>query len=135
MGFHGAYNYSGLDSFLSVSVRGLVVVFSDLLDLWAEESRILRHVKPSRCEEASRKTRALNCDRSQAISALAHGVTHLNYHDLECYCMLHTEIMLLRRSFAIKFHFRLINTPFNIHKSITTRYYETVFYRLFHLQT
>ena len=44
--------------------------FSRLLDLRKEESRVVRHVKPSRCGEASRKPRA----RSRArTSALAQG--------------------------------------------------------------
>ena len=51
MGFYGAYNYYGLcarsqDSLLSVSVRRVRVVLSTLLELRAEESRVLRHVKP-----------------------------------------------------------------------------------------
>ena len=32
------------DSLLSVSVRRVLVVFSTVLDSWAEESRVLRHV-------------------------------------------------------------------------------------------
>ena len=48
----------------------LLVVFSALLDLWAQKSRDRRHVKLPRCGEASRKPRALNWDRSQAIGSL-----------------------------------------------------------------
>ena len=51
--FHGAYNYSGLvrqvsGLVMSVSVRRVHVVLSTLLDLRAEESRVVRHVKPPR---------------------------------------------------------------------------------------
>ena len=73
MGFYGAYNYSGLVSqvsgfitvsvslsLLSVSVRRVLAVISTLLDLGAEESRVLKYVKPPRCGEASRKPRALS---------------------------------------------------------------------------
>ena len=38
---------------MSVSVRRVHVVLSTLLDLRAEESRVIRHVKPPRCGEAS----------------------------------------------------------------------------------
>ena len=62
------------DSLLSVSVRRVHVVFSTVLDLRAEESRFLRHVKPQRCEEASREPRALGWDRTKSIGALAHGL-------------------------------------------------------------
>ena len=40
-----------------------------LLDLRAEESRVLRHVKPPRCKEASRNPRSLSRGRTQAIGA------------------------------------------------------------------
>ena len=43
------------DSLTSASVRRVYIVFSTLLNLSAEESRVLRHVKPPRCGEASRK--------------------------------------------------------------------------------
>ena len=41
---------------------GIHVVFSILLDLRAEESRVLRHVKPPRFGEASRKPNARSWD-------------------------------------------------------------------------
>ena len=80
MGFYRAYNYSGLvrqsqDSLLSVSMRRVLVVFSNVLDLRAEEGRVLRHVEPPRYGEASRKPRALSRDRIQGIAALAQGFT------------------------------------------------------------
>ena len=55
------------------------VVFFRLLDLRAEESCVLRYVKPPRCEEASRKPRALSRVRTQAIGALAQGFYPLSY--------------------------------------------------------
>ena len=61
------------DSILYVSVRRILVVFSTVLDLWAEESRVLRHVKPPRCGEASRKPRLLSRFQTEAIGTLAHG--------------------------------------------------------------
>ena len=61
------------DSLPSVSVRMVLVVFSTLLDLRAEESRFLRRMKPPRCGEASGKPCALNWDQSQTIFALDHG--------------------------------------------------------------
>ena len=78
MCLYGAYNYSGLVrqasgfSNVSVSVRWVHVVLSTLLDLRAEESRVVRQVKPPRCGEASGRPRALSRDRIQAIGALAH---------------------------------------------------------------
>ena len=47
------------DSLMSVSVRRVHVV-SWQLDLRAEESRVLRQVKPLRCGEESRKSSALS---------------------------------------------------------------------------
>ena len=64
---------------MSVSVRRVHVVLSTLLDLRAEESRIVRHVKPPRCAEASRRPRALSQVRTQAIGALAQGPYPLIY--------------------------------------------------------
>ena len=64
------------DSLLSVSVRRSLVVVSTVLDLRAEKSRVLKHVKPLPCREASRKSRAHSWDRAQAIDALAHGLTN-----------------------------------------------------------
>ena len=58
-----------------VSVRRVHAVFS-AAGFRAQESRVLRHVKPPRCGEASRKPRALNLDRAQANGALAHAFTH-----------------------------------------------------------
>ena len=57
---------------ISVSVQGTC----HILDSRAEESRILRRVKPPRFGEASRKPRAFSRVRSQAIGALAHGFSH-----------------------------------------------------------
>ena len=56
-----------------------VHVASRLLDFRAEESRVLRHVKPLRCGEASRKPRARERVRTQAIGALAHGFYPLGH--------------------------------------------------------
>ena len=42
------------DLVMSVSVHRVHVVLSTLLDLRAEESRVVRHVKPPRCGEESR---------------------------------------------------------------------------------
>ena len=47
------------DSLLSVSVRRVVIVFSTLMDITAEESRVPRDVKPPHRDEALRKPRAL----------------------------------------------------------------------------
>ena len=44
---------------LVMPVLRVLVLFSNILDLWAEESRVERHVKPPRYWEASRKPRAL----------------------------------------------------------------------------
>ena len=69
MGFYGAYHYSGLVR----QVSRFVNVVSGLLDLRAEENRVLRHVKPSRCGEPCGEPRALGRVRTQAIGALAYG--------------------------------------------------------------
>ena len=61
------------DSLTSVSVRMVRVVFSSRLDVRADESRVIRHVKPLRCGEASRKPRVLSWDRAQATGALGYG--------------------------------------------------------------
>ena len=54
--------------------------FSGLLDLRAEESRVVRHVKPPRRGEASRRgIHALSRVRTQAIGALAPGSCPLSY--------------------------------------------------------
>ena len=52
---------------------------SRLLDLRAEESCVLRHAKPSRFGEASRRPRTLSRVRTQAIGALAQGSYQLSY--------------------------------------------------------
>ena len=67
------------DLVMSVSVRMVHVVLSTLLDLRAEESRVVRHVKPPRSGEASRRPRALSRVRTQAIGALAQGSYPLSY--------------------------------------------------------
>ena len=72
------------DLLLYVSARRVLVVFSTVSDFRAEESRVLRHVKPPRCGEASRKFRALSWDRAQAIGALSHGFITGAIHDLSC---------------------------------------------------
>ena len=56
-------------------VRGVHVVIL-ALDLWEKEIRVLRHVTPSRCGEASSKPRALSWDRAQAIGAPGHGFSN-----------------------------------------------------------
>ena len=61
------------DLVMSVPVRRVHVVLSTVLDLRTEESRVLRHVKPPRYGEASRRPRALSRVRTQAIGALAQG--------------------------------------------------------------
>ena len=58
------------DSLLSVSGRWVLGVVSTLLDLRAAESRVIRHLKPPCCGEASRKPRILSWDRTQAIGSL-----------------------------------------------------------------
>ena len=72
----GAFNYDLVrkDSLLSVSLFN-VHPMPDIarVDLRADESRIVRHVKPSHCGEAHSKPRPLNWDRTQTIAALAHG--------------------------------------------------------------
>ena len=67
------------DIVMAVSVRRVYVVLSTLLDLRAEESRVVRHVKPPRCGEASKRPRALSRVRTQAIGALAKGSYPLSY--------------------------------------------------------
>ena len=67
------------DLVMSVSVRRVHVVLSTLLDLRAEESRVVRHVKPPRYGESSRRPRALSRVRTQAIGALAQGSYPLSY--------------------------------------------------------
>ena len=64
---------------MSVSLRRVHVVLTTLLDLSAEESRVVRHVKPPRYGEASRIPRALSRVRTQAIGALAQGSYPLSY--------------------------------------------------------
>ena len=87
--FYGAYNCLVLcawsqDSLLSASVSRVHVVFSILLDLRAEESRVERHVpcthivrhgKPPSFGEASREPRAYSGDQVQAVGALAYSFT------------------------------------------------------------
>ena len=53
--------------------------FAQLLDLRAGESRVVRHVKPPRYGEASRRPRALTLIPTQAIGALAQGSYPLSY--------------------------------------------------------
>ena len=53
--------------------------FSRLLDLRAEESRVVRHVKPPRYGEASKRPHALSRARTQAIDALVQGPYPLSY--------------------------------------------------------
>ena len=53
--------------------------FYGLLDLRAEESRVVRHVKPPRCGEESSRPHALSRVRTQAIGALAPGSYPLSY--------------------------------------------------------
>ena len=60
------------------NVRRVHVVFP-LLDLRDEESHVLRRVIPSRCGEATRKSRALSRVRTQAIGELARGFYPLSY--------------------------------------------------------
>ena len=61
------------DSIISVSVRKVNVVFSTVGFLRPEESRVVKHVKRPRSEEASRKPRALSRVATQAIGVLAQG--------------------------------------------------------------
>ena len=91
-GFYGAYNYSGLVRQVSgfsnvVSVRRVHVVLW-LLDLRAEESRVVRHVKPPRCGEESSRPHALSLVRTQAIGALAPGSYLLSYPSSSVYPLL-----------------------------------------------
>ena len=53
--------------------------FFGLLDLRAEESRVVRHVKTPRCGKESRTPRALSRVRTQAVGALAPGSCPLSY--------------------------------------------------------
>ena len=66
--------FSGFSNVLSVRR-----VHVGLLDLRAEESRVVRHVKPPRCGEESRWPHALSRVRTQAIGALAPGSYPLSY--------------------------------------------------------
>ena len=82
--FHGAYNYSGLvrqvSRFSNVSVSAWrYMSYSRLLELGAEQSRVVRHVKPPRCGEASRRSRALRRVPNQAIGALVQSFYPLSY--------------------------------------------------------
>ena len=60
----------------------LCVRSQDLVILRAEESRVIRHVKPPSCGEAFGELRSHSCDRVLVTGALAHGfclfVSHLN---------------------------------------------------------
>ena len=58
---------------MSCLISHRVVFKSRLLDLNAKKSRVIRHVKPPPCKEASNEPRALSWDRTQAIGALAHS--------------------------------------------------------------
>ena len=51
------------DSLLSVSVRRALAVFSTPLDLRAEKSRVVKHLKHPHCGKASKKLRVLSWDR------------------------------------------------------------------------
>ena len=53
--------------------------FSWLLDIRVQECRVVRHVKPPRYGEASRRPHALSRVRTQAIGALAPGSYPLSY--------------------------------------------------------
>ena len=64
---------------LVMSMRRVRVVLSTLLDLRAEKSRVVRHVKPPCCGEASRKPCARSGVRTQAIDALAQSFNPLSY--------------------------------------------------------
>ena len=74
---------------MSVSMRRVHVVLSALLDLLAEESRVVRHVKPPRWRETSRSLRALSRFRTQAIGigALAQGFYPLSYPSAKGCCV------------------------------------------------
>ena len=63
------------DSFVSVSVRRVNVVFSTA-GFKDGRNRVLRQVKPPHCGEASRKPLALSLVQTRAIGALARGFTH-----------------------------------------------------------
>ena len=71
------------DLVMSVSVRRVHVVLSTLPDLRADESRVVRHVKPPRCGEASSRPHALRRVRTQDIGALAQGSYPLSYPSAE----------------------------------------------------
>ena len=103
---------------------------SGLLDLRAEESRIIRHVKPPRCGEASRRPHALSRVRTQAIGALAPGSYPLSYPSarervfipmhLHCDCIFRPGAQELNAN-------RRHNTPSHIHTYTP--------YSMFYLQT
>ena len=61
------------DSVMSCQCVGYMSFFG-LLDLRAEESRVLRHVKPPRCGEESRRPHALSRVRTQSIGACAYSL-------------------------------------------------------------
>ena len=61
------------DLVMSCQCVGYMLFSRLLLDLRAEESRVVRHVKPPRYREASRRPRALSRVRTHAIGALAQG--------------------------------------------------------------
>ena len=65
---------SQVSGLITVSVSAYdICLFRPLDRLSADESHTIRHVKPPRCGEASRKPRALGSDRTRAIVALAYG--------------------------------------------------------------
>ena len=70
---------SSQDFVMSVSVRRVHVILSTLLDLRAEERRVVRRLKPPRCGEVSRRPRALSRVRTQVIGALSQGSYPLSY--------------------------------------------------------
>ena len=101
---------------MSVSVRRVHVVLSTLLDLRAEESRVVRHVKPPRYGEASRRPRALSRVRTQAIGALAQGSYPLSYPSAQSrvpyitFKRNYREFDIFLLSFVVSFRHRSVNT-------------------------
>ena len=67
---YSKYQCVGHVSFL---ISHNVILVSRQLDVRAQESNVIRNVKPPRCGEVSSKPHTLSWGRTQAIGTLAHG--------------------------------------------------------------
>ena len=83
-----------------------------------EESRVLKHLKPPLCGEASRNPRALSQVRTQVIDALVH-----DFHPLRAFYFVRILFILIRFE-TIPFQRKFVN-PLILHISISNETFMT----------